>query len=129
VSSSFGYGSILAVGLGGALGANSRYLVGRQVTDRWPGAFPWGTLLVNVSGCVALGLLVGWLSVRGDQPAARLVVATGFLGAYTTFSAFAYEAVRLAEDGDIGAASFYAAASLVLCLAGASAGIRLGRRA
>lgn len=123
------YRSVLAVGFGGALGANARYLAGREVADHWPGASPWGTLLVNVSGCVALGLLVGWISAGRDRPTVRLFFATGVLGAYTTFSTFAYEVVRLAEDDAIRVASAYVAASLVLGLGGAAAGIRLGRLA
>lgn len=122
------HGTVLVVGLGGAVGANARYLVGRMVIDRWPGSVPWGTLLVNSSGCVAIGLLVGWLAIRGERPAARLFLATGLLGAYTTFSTFAYESTRLAGDGELELAVGYVFASLVLCLAGAAGGIRLGRR-
>ena len=115
------------VGLGGAAGANARYLLGREVSERWPSAFPWGTLFVNVTGCLALGVLIGWLLARGDRPVARLFLATGFLGAYTTFSTFAYESVRLLEDGRIATAIAYIITSLALCLGSAAGGIWLGR--
>jgi fluoride exporter len=119
--------SVLAVGFGGAVGANARYLVGREVAERWPSLFPWGTLVVNITGCLALGLLTGWLLARGDRPVVRLLIATGFLGAYTTFSTFAYEAVCLTDDGEFLSAGAYVAASLVICLAAAGAGLHAGR--
>jgi CrcB protein len=123
------YGAILLVGLGGAAGANARYLLGREVSERWPSVFPWGTLFVNATGCLALGVLIGWLLARGDRPVARLLIATGFLGAYTTFSTFAYESVRLLEDGRLATAIAYIVTSLALCLGSAAGGIRLGRAA
>jgi CrcB protein len=119
--------AVLTVGCGGAMGANARYLVGREVAERWPSIFPWGTLVVNVTGCLALGLLVGWLLARRDRPVVRLLTATGFLGAYTTFSTFAYEAVRLTEDGELLSAGAYVAASLLVCLAAARAGLHAGQ--
>jgi CrcB protein len=115
--------AVLLVGAGGAAGANARYLLGREISGQWPTTFPWGTLLVNVSGCLALGVLIGWLVARGDRPVARLLIATGFLGAYTTFSTFAYETVRLLEDGRLASAIAYVAASLVFCLGAAAGGI------
>ena len=122
------YGAVMLVGVGGAAGANARYLLGREVSEQWPTTFPWGTLIVNVSGCLVLGVLLGWLVARGDRPAARLFLATGFLGAYTTFSTFAYESVRLIEDGRLMMATGYVIASLVLCLGAAAVGIELARR-
>lgn len=123
-----GYRAVLAVGIGGAVGANARYLLGREVADRWPSSFPWGTLVVNVSGCLALGILIGWLLPRGDRLFTRLLIATGFLGAYTTFSTFAYEAMRLIEDGRPFLGAGYTASSLVLCLGGARIGLAIGKR-
>ena len=122
------YWAVMLVGIGGAAGANARYLLGREVSKQSPTTFPWGTLVVNFSGCVALGVLLGWLLARGDRPAARLFLATGFLGAYTTFSTFAYEAIRLIEDGRFMLATGYVLASLVLCLGGGAGGIEIGRR-
>jgi CrcB protein len=86
------------VGLGalGALGALGRFTVDGAVSARRPSDFPFGTLAVNLSGAFVLGTLVG-LGVGGD---ARLVLGTGLLGAYTTFSTWMFEAQRLAEDGE-----------------------------
>jgi CrcB protein len=86
------------VGLGalGALGALGRFTVDRAVSERWASDFPFGTLTVNVSGGFALGVLVG-LGVAGD---AMLMLGTGLLGGYTTFSTWMVEAQRLGEDGE-----------------------------
>jgi fluoride exporter len=80
----------------GALGALGRFTVDGAVSGRWPSDFPFGTLAVNLSGSFALGVLVG-LGLTGD---ARLVLGTGLLGAYTTFSTWMVEAQRLGEDGE-----------------------------
>jgi CrcB protein len=98
------------VAVGGSLGAAARYLLDRAIATRQAGPFPLGTLVVNVTGSVALGALLGW-AARQEVPAGLLAWAgTGFLGAYTTFSTFTYETVRLLEDG----AWRYAAANLLL---------------
>lgn len=81
----------------GALGALGRYRVDGAVSARWPSDFPFGTLTVNLTGAFALGVLVG-VSVSAD---ALLVVGTGLLGAYTTFSTWMFESERLAEDGEV----------------------------
>lgn len=85
------------IGLGvlGALGALGRFTIDGAVSARWPSDFPFGTLAVNLSGGFALGALVG-LGVTGD---AILVLGTGLLGGYTTFSTWMFEAQRLAENG------------------------------
>jgi len=103
---------LVGVVLAGALGAPSRFLLERVISTRFPRAFPWGTLVVNLSGSLALGLLVGTAldgSVGGD---ARTVIGTGFLGSYTTFSTYAYEVVKRAEDGHRRTAIVYAIASV-----------------
>jgi fluoride exporter len=86
----------VGVGALGALGALARFTVTGAVSARRPSDFPFGTLAVNLSGGFALGVLVG-LGVGGD---ARLLLATGLLGSYTTFSTWMFEAQRLAEDGE-----------------------------
>jgi CrcB protein len=107
------------------LGATARYLLDGWVQDRTGGAFPWGTFAVNVSGCLLLGVLVG-LGLHHDlSGTVRAVAGTGGLGAYTTFSTFTFETVRLVEDGAVDAAVRNAAASLVVGLAAASAGLAL----
>jgi fluoride exporter len=118
----------LVVGLGGLLGANARYYVGEWVATRWGTAFPWGTLLINVSGSFALGLFLALATERGrDRPALRLFVATGFLGGYTTFSAFGYETIRLLQDGHLGRAALYVGASLVAGIVAVVAGMAFAR--
>jgi CrcB protein len=86
----------IGVGALGALGALGRFTVDAVVSARWPSDFPFGTLAVNLSGGFALGVLVG-LGIVGD---AILVLGTGLLGGYTTFSTWMFEAERLAEDGE-----------------------------
>lgn len=104
---------------GAILGAPLRYIVQARVQD-WSGpGFPWGTMLVNVSGCVAFGLLAtladerGWLGREG-----RLLLLTGFLGSYTTFSTFGWETVELLRDDRVVRAMLYAGGSCVLGVAG-----------
>ncbi len=106
------------ISCGAVLGANARYLVGLWATARWPGTFPWGTLLINVTGSLAIGIYLTLVTARfPGRVAMRLFVATGFLGAYTTFSTFSYETVTLVRQGMLGAAILYVASSLVLGLA------------
>ena len=102
--------SWLLVAVGGTLGAAARYLLDRAIATRQTGPFPLGTLVINVSGSIALGLLLG-LAVAHQLPSSVVtLVGTGFLGAYTTFSTFTFETLRLLEDG----AWRYAAWNLLL---------------
>jgi fluoride exporter len=110
------------VALLGAAGAWARFYVGALVTARRPSEFPYGTLAVNLTGGFLLGLLTG-LSVSGD---ALLVLGTGLLGAYTTFSTWMVEAQRLGEDGEFAAMSLYLLGSMVAGLAAAGGGWLLG---
>jgi len=105
------------------IGAPARYLVDGWVQDRTGGTFPWGTFAVNVSGCLALGLLTGLGLSHDLDGTVRTVVGTGGLGAYTTFSTFTFETVRLAEEGAVDLAFRNAAAGLLVGLAAASAGL------
>ncbi len=110
----------LWVALGGALGSVARYAVSLGAA-RWLGAgFPWGTLLVNVAGSFAIGLLAA-LATSDGRPAlgadARAFVMIGILGGFTTFSSFSLETLTLARNGALGAAAANASLSLVLCLA------------
>jgi CrcB protein len=124
--------SILLVFLGGGAGSVLRYLVGLQAARSFgtftaSEGFPWATLAVNVIGCCAIGLLFRLLPVPGDGPAsARLLLMTGLLGGFTTFSAFSLEAAQLWLRGDAGGAALYVAASLLCCLAGVALGLRIG---
>lgn len=92
----------LVIGLGGFLGANARYLVAGWATRRFGAAFPYGTFLINLSGSFLLGLLLAFLRERIFlHPDHFLFFAVGFLGAYTTFSTFTYESLRLLQDGSV----------------------------
>jgi CrcB protein len=108
-----------------AVGAPLRYIVDGLVSDRTDGPFPWGTFVVNISGCLALGLLTGLGLYHGLSGTMRTVIGTGGLGAYTTFSTFSYETVRLAEEGATTEAVRNAVGSFVIGLAAASAGLAL----
>jgi CrcB protein len=82
-----------------AVGAPARYLLDRVVQDATGGEFPWGTCAINISGSFLLGVLSGLGLYHAFAADARLVLGTGFCGAYTTFSTFTFETVRLAERG------------------------------
>jgi fluoride exporter len=116
-----------AISAGGLLGANARYLAG-QWAARWPGPFPWGTLLINVTGSLVLGFFLTLVTERFiGRAVTRLFVATGFLGAYTTFSTFGVETITLAQHHLYGDAIAYVATSLVLGLAAVVAGAAAAR--
>ncbi len=120
----------LYIVLGAAAGAPLRYFLGSRIQERTGGAFPWGTLLVNVSGCLLIGFILGIAEARGSLAReARLLLVTGFLGSYTTFSAFGWETYSLARADDIARAAANVAASFVLGLAAVWAGAQLGRLA
>jgi CrcB protein len=107
------------------IGAPARYLLDGWVQNRTEGAFPWGTLTVNVTGCLALGVLAGLGIYHDLGSTARVVVGTGGLGAYTTFSTVTFETVRLAEEGAASEAVRNAAAHLLVGLAAVSVGLAL----
>lgn len=117
---------LAAVALGGFLGAPARFLLDRALTSQSRGDFPWGTLAVNATGAFALGALTGLVTLRllGGAPAALLT--TGLCGAYTTFSTFSFETVRLVESGNLRAAAANACGGLVLGLLAAGAGLAAG---
>ena len=115
----------VAIVVAAAVGAVARYLTDRFVGDRTDSAFPWGTFLINVTGSFVLGALTG-LSLYHAFPATpRVVLGTGFCGAYTTFSTFSFETVRLIEEGTVAEAFANALATVVFAAAAAAAGIAL----
>lgn len=112
----------LWIALGGALGSVGRYWVSTLAVARWGNAFPWGTLLINVSGSLLIGVIAGcnsgWLA--GDNTRKFLMV--GICGGFTTFSAFSLQTLELIQKGDITRASMNILASVALCLLAVWAG-------
>jgi CrcB protein len=116
--------SLVAVGTGGMIGAIVRYQVGRWVSHHMHSGFPWGTFLINVTGSFIIGLFLTLITERFTVRATtRLFVATGFLGAYTTFSTFSFETVTLLQRGKSIEALAYVTASLLIGCLAAVAGI------
>jgi fluoride exporter len=117
----------LAAALGGALGALARWGVAEALPSS-PAGWPWATLLVNLTGCALIGLLLVVLQARFPRhPWLRPFLATGVLGGYTTFSTFTVDAVRLVEDGAVGVAVGYLAASVLGGLLAVVGGLAIGR--
>lgn len=120
----------LAVALGSALGGVGRFWFSSLATGRWGGAFPWGTLLVNVSGSFAIGLFAALSAAGGrwaDSPRTAHFFMAGLCGGYTTFSAFSLQTVRLMQEGRLGSAVLNIAGSVVLCLVAVWLGHLVGR--
>jgi len=117
----------LLVVVGAMVGAPLRYLTDRAVQSRHDAVFPWGTLAVNITGCLILGLLTGAAAASAAGSPLQLLLGTGLCGALTTYSTFSYETLRLAETG----AGFYAAANVVASvlagLGAAFAGVSLAQ--
>ena len=113
----------IAFVVAGAAGAVARYELDRAVAGRGRGAFPWGTLVVNLTGSLLLGLITGLALHHGLPSPDKIVLGTGFCGAYTTFSTFTFETVRLLEEGALGEAFRNAAGTLVGCAAVAAVGL------
>lgn len=107
--------NILLVGLGGAVGSILRYLTSIWIDKQFQALFPWAIFLVNITGCLLIGLLIG-LSARHQvaNPEMRLLLVTGFCGGYTTFSTFASENFNLLQGGHTWTAMFYIAGSVLV---------------
>lgn len=116
--------SVLAVALGGALGAVARAVVDAAVSAR-TGRFPWGTWTVNVLGALILGVLSGWLGGRDGAPLWHVAAASGFCGAFTTFSTWMHQTLALLERRWWRLAAWNIA-SLAIGVAAAAAGWALG---
>ncbi len=117
---------ILAMMLGGGLGAVARFLLDSVVRSRYPDRPGLGTSLINVTGSFILGLFAGLIAAHVVEPAWYLVIGTGFFGGYTTFSTASFETVRLAQSGRLGYALRQALATAALALLCAIAGYALG---
>lgn len=118
---------LLSVGLGGVAGALARYYAGRTIMERWGRTFPLGTFFVNVTGSFLLCMIYAW-TVKGGAfpPFLEAALTTGFLGAYTTFSTYAYETVKLLEDRENLTAFAYAIGSVLLGLGAGWLGLLAG---
>ena len=118
----------LLVGIGGMFGSIARFISSSYFLHAIPNArFPWGTFFVNILGCLLIGLIVGIIE-RFTQfnSEIRLLCITGFLGGFTTFSAFGIETLTLIREGSLVLALIYALSSLVLGISCAYVGLKLG---
>lgn len=109
----------------GAIGAPARYLLDGAITDRTRGAFPWGTFVINVTGSFLFGFLTGLGLNHAFPKVPRVVLGTGFCGAYTTFSTFTFETIRLVEEGASNEAIRNVVASVLVGSVAAAAGLGL----
>jgi fluoride exporter len=118
----------LWISIGGGIGAMARFGLSGWVTTWAHAGFPWGTFVVNVTGSTVLGFAHGALSTRPGSSRARAFLTTGLCGGFTTFSTFDFEILALLADGHYSTAVSYAAASVLVCVAGVAAGLRLAGR-
>jgi len=119
---------VLLVGLGGGIGTIARYLCQRWVMFNYPHQFPWATFIVNVVGCLLIGIFWG-LSFRSFDTNEnwKLFLMTGLCGGFTTFSAFSLEGIGLLKEQRLGLFFTYVFASLLVCLLSTYAGMRMSR--
>ncbi|MGB6984925.1 MAG: fluoride efflux transporter CrcB [Candidatus Aquilonibacter sp.] len=122
--------AVVAVAIGAAIGGILRYVVGQLFLQRFGPGFPYGTLFINVSGSFLIGIVaeLGATRALGMTPLLRVLLATGVIGGYTTFSTFSLDAITLLAEG-VFPPFLYAMASVVLGFAGVAAGIVLTRLA
>ncbi|HET9982278.1 MAG TPA: fluoride efflux transporter CrcB [Longimicrobiales bacterium] len=115
----------LVVFLGAGVGGLARYAVGGWIQQAAGAGFPWGTLVVNITGSLLLAFLYAFLEGTIAAPQWRALLGVGFCGGYTTFSTFSYETVRLLQDGQWSRASWYVLGSVLVSLVAAAAGFRI----
>ncbi|RPI04825.1 MAG: fluoride efflux transporter CrcB [Ignavibacteriae bacterium] len=118
----------ILVFLGGGLGASARYYLSGTVYRFLPSDFPYGNLIVNITGCFTIGLLMTMMEERFlSDPSLRVFLTIGILGGFTTFSSFSYETVALLRDAEFLRASLNIGASVFGCLAATILGMFIGR--
>ena len=122
--------TLFLVAAGGAVGSTLRYLLGVQALRSLGGGWPYGTLAANVLGGLLMGVLAGWLALRGgaDQERWRLLLGVGVLGGFTTFSAYSLEVALMLERREWASAAGYSLGSMVLSVGALFAGLLLMRR-
>jgi fluoride exporter len=109
--------AVIWVAAGGALGSVTRYGFNNAITWLWGESFPWGILLINVLGSLLIGMVGAYWIVRSPgNDVARLFLTTGFLGGFTTFSAFAFDVLKLVQSNQNASAAIYLVASVVLSI-------------
>ncbi len=118
--------SFVLFALAGGLGAGARFVLDGVIRTRLRTPFPWATMIINVSGSLVLGLLVGLAFEQGSAGGFGVLLGTGFLGGYTTFSTASYETVQLLRQRRYRAAFTSGVLMLVLCVAAAALGLWLG---
>jgi CrcB protein len=118
--------NILLIGVGGGIGSIFRYLCQKWIYQLYPHPFPWGTFLVNISGCLLIGIFFAGTAKNSPDPGDwRLFLTTGLCGGFTTFSAFAFENMNMLKNGDISRALFYTLGSAVIGILAVFAGVAL----
>jgi len=117
----------LVVGVGGFLGAIARYMVGTYIGTRYGVRFPYGTFVINMSGCFLIGFILALLARSTASQYWRYLIPIGFIGAYTTFSTFEYETLRAVQDGQITTGLLNVALSVIVGYAAVWAGAAIGR--
>jgi CrcB protein len=116
---------VLGLMVAGAIGAPARYLLDGLIQDRTESVFPWGTFAINVSGSLLLGLITGAALYHSFPNTPKVWLGTGFCGAFTTFSTFSFETVRLLEEGAMTDAFGNALGSLIVGTLAAAAGLAI----
>ncbi len=117
----------LIIGVGGFVGAIARYMVGTYIGSRFGIRFPYGTFVINISGCFLVGFIVTLLARTTASQYWRYLIPIGFIGAYTTFSTFEYETLRAVQDGQITAGLLNVVFSVVVGFAAVWVGAAIGR--
>ena len=111
-----------------AIGAASRYYLGAAIQHRMGATFPWGTLIINVTGSMLLGFIVRYaLATPAVSVEMRALLTAGFCGGYTTFSTYSFETATLLEDGQYSRAGAYALGSMLVALVATFGGFALAR--
>jgi len=119
---------LIYIALGGGLGAVSRHLVGESTKRAFGAGFPYGTMTVNILGSLLMGLLIGWLVTKEGGENLKLFLATGFLGGFTTFSAFSLDAINLLERKAYTPFFTYVGGSVIVAILALWIGLMIARK-